>query len=65
MWTRDLAVQEAQELLSECPSAEVKVGPRLKELTDSWAALTHNCEEKKIRLHEAHQVLFQMGENAP
>ncbi|XP_056867453.1 spectrin beta chain, non-erythrocytic 5 isoform X2 [Takifugu flavidus] len=53
----DSLTKEAQELLSECPSAEAKVGPRLKELTDSWAALIHNCEEKKIRLHEAHQAL--------
>lgn len=49
-------MQEAEQLLSECHSAEAKVRPRLQELTDSWDSLIHNCKEKKARLHEACQV---------
>lgn len=37
-------------------SADGKVRPRLRELTDSWDALILNCQEKKNRLHEAYQV---------
>ena len=47
-----LCVQEGEAMLS----ADGKVRPRLRELTDSWDALILNCQEKKNRLHEAYQV---------
>ncbi|XP_029350237.1 spectrin beta chain, non-erythrocytic 5 [Echeneis naucrates] len=50
----DTLTKEGEKLLSE---SEVKVGPRLRELTDSWDALIHNCKEKKNRLQEAYQAL--------
>ena len=50
------SLQEGEKLLSESRSAEAKVRPRLRELTDSWDALIHNCKEKKSRLQEAYQV---------
>ncbi|XP_068456287.1 spectrin beta chain, non-erythrocytic 5 [Clinocottus analis] len=53
----DTLTEEAEKLLSECPSAKVKVGLRVKELTDSWDALIHNCKEKKTRLQQAYQAL--------
>ncbi|XP_029317025.1 LOW QUALITY PROTEIN: spectrin beta chain, non-erythrocytic 5 [Cottoperca gobio] len=53
----DTLTKEAEKLLSESRSADVKVGPRLRELTDSWDALIHNCKEKKTRLQEAYQAL--------
>ncbi|XP_054470225.1 LOW QUALITY PROTEIN: spectrin beta chain, non-erythrocytic 5 [Anoplopoma fimbria] len=53
----DALTKEAEKLLSECRSAELKVGLRLGELTDSWDALIHNCKEKKTRLQEAYQAL--------
>ncbi|KAI4798393.1 hypothetical protein KUCAC02_022079, partial [Chaenocephalus aceratus] len=46
-----------KKLLSDSRSAEVKVRPRLRELTDSWDALIQNCKEKKTRLQEAYQAL--------
>lgn len=49
-------MQDGEKLLSESRSAEAKVRPRLRELTDSWDALIHNCKEKKARLQEAYQV---------
>ncbi|XP_034432002.1 spectrin beta chain, non-erythrocytic 1 [Hippoglossus hippoglossus] len=49
--------KEGEKLLSESSSAEGKVGPRLRELTDSWDALVHSCKEKKTRLQEAYQAL--------
>ncbi|GLD71857.1 spectrin beta chain, non-erythrocytic 2, partial [Lates japonicus] len=48
---------EGEKLLSESRSADVKVRPRLRELTDSWDSLIHNCKEKKTRLQEAYQAL--------
>ncbi|XP_068593345.1 spectrin beta chain, non-erythrocytic 5 [Cebidichthys violaceus] len=53
----DALTKEAEKLLSECRSADVKVKLRLRELTDSWDALIHNCKEKKTRLQEAYQAL--------
>ncbi|KAM9341571.1 spectrin beta chain, non-erythrocytic 5 [Symphorus nematophorus] len=53
----DAVTKEGEKLLSESRSAEVKVQPRLRELTDSWDALIHNCKEKKTRLQEAYQAL--------
>ncbi|XP_028422093.1 spectrin beta chain, non-erythrocytic 5 [Perca flavescens] len=53
----DTLTKEAQKLLSESGSADLKVGPRLRELEDSWDALLHNCKEKKTRLQEAYQAL--------
>ncbi|KAG7215088.1 hypothetical protein INR49_011666 [Caranx melampygus] len=53
----DTLTKEGEKLLTESRSAEVKVGPRLRELTDSWDALIHNCKEKKNRLQEAYQAL--------
>ncbi|XP_036927334.1 spectrin beta chain, non-erythrocytic 5 isoform X2 [Acanthopagrus latus] len=53
----DAATKEGEKLLSDSPSVEVKVRPRLRELTDSWDALIHNCKEKKTRLQEAYQAL--------
>lgn len=53
------AFQEGEKLLSESLSAEGKVRPRLRELTDSWDTLIHNGKEKKTRLQEAYQVLAQ------
>ncbi|XP_029973399.1 spectrin beta chain, non-erythrocytic 5 [Salarias fasciatus] len=53
----DALTKEAEKLLSECHAAESKVRPRLRELTDSWDALIHNCKEKKTRLQEAYQAL--------
>lgn len=50
-------MQDGEKLSSESRSAEAKVRPRLRELTDSWDALIHNCREKKARLQEAYQVL--------
>ncbi|XP_030614955.1 spectrin beta chain, non-erythrocytic 5 [Archocentrus centrarchus] len=53
----DTLTKEGEKLLSESLSAEAKVQPRLRELTDSWDALIHNCKEKKTRLQEAYQAL--------
>ncbi|KAM7403778.1 hypothetical protein PAMA_004285 [Pampus argenteus] len=53
----DTVSKEGEKLLSDCRSAEMKVRPRLRELTDSWDALIHNCKEKKARLQEAYQAL--------
>uniref|UniRef100_A0A3Q3WXZ6 Uncharacterized protein n=1 Tax=Mola mola TaxID=94237 RepID=A0A3Q3WXZ6_MOLML len=47
---------EGEEMLSAHGSADGKVRPRLGELTDSWDALIHGCQEKKSRLLEAYQV---------
>ncbi|KAJ0009205.1 hypothetical protein NQD34_016620 [Periophthalmus magnuspinnatus] len=44
-------------LMAESRSAEVKVGPKLKEMTENWESLLHNCKEKKSRLQEAYQAL--------
>uniref|UniRef100_UPI0037E8FE98 spectrin beta chain, non-erythrocytic 5 n=1 Tax=Semicossyphus pulcher TaxID=241346 RepID=UPI0037E8FE98 len=52
----DTLAKEGEKVL-ESRSAEVKVKPRLRELTDSWDALIHNCKEKKTRLQEAYQAL--------
>uniref|UniRef100_I3J096 Spectrin, beta, non-erythrocytic 5 n=1 Tax=Oreochromis niloticus TaxID=8128 RepID=I3J096_ORENI len=49
--------KEGEKLLSESLSAEEKVRPRVRELTDSWDTLIHNCKEKKTRLQEAYQAL--------
>uniref|UniRef100_A0A3B4GB01 Spectrin beta chain, non-erythrocytic 5-like n=1 Tax=Pundamilia nyererei TaxID=303518 RepID=A0A3B4GB01_9CICH len=49
--------KEGEKLLSESLSAEGKVRPRLRELTDSWDTLIHNGKEKKTRLQEAYQAL--------
>ncbi|KAL6106061.1 sptbn5 [Pungitius sinensis] len=48
----DALTKEAEELLPE-----VKVGLRLRELTDSWEALIHLCKEKRSRLQEAYRAL--------
>ncbi|XP_035850836.1 spectrin beta chain, non-erythrocytic 5 [Sander lucioperca] len=53
----DTLTKEAEKLLSESGSAEGKVGPRLRELAESWDTLIHNCKEKKTRLQEAYQAL--------
>uniref|UniRef100_A0A3B4ZEI6 Spectrin, beta, non-erythrocytic 5 n=1 Tax=Stegastes partitus TaxID=144197 RepID=A0A3B4ZEI6_9TELE len=53
----DALTKEGEKLLSESRSAEMKVQPRLRELTDSWDALIKNCKEKKTRLQEAYQAL--------
>ncbi|XP_022067652.2 spectrin beta chain, non-erythrocytic 5 isoform X2 [Acanthochromis polyacanthus] len=53
----DALTKEGEKLLSESRSADVKVGPRLRELMDSWDALIQNCKEKKTRLQEAYQAL--------
>ncbi|XP_056249803.1 spectrin beta chain, non-erythrocytic 5 [Seriola aureovittata] len=53
----DNLTKEGEKLLSQSRSADVKVGPRLRELTDSWDTLIHNCKEKKSRLQEAYQAL--------
>ncbi|XP_035467370.2 spectrin beta chain, non-erythrocytic 5 isoform X2 [Scophthalmus maximus] len=53
----DTLAKDGEKLLSESVSSEAKVGPRLKELTDAWDALIHNCGEKKTRLQEAYQAL--------
>ncbi|KAM9354795.1 spectrin beta chain, non-erythrocytic 5 [Pholidichthys leucotaenia] len=53
----DTLTKEAENLLSDSRSAEVKVRPRLKELTESWDSLIQNCREKKTRLQEAYQAL--------
>uniref|UniRef100_A0A4W6DIZ9 Spectrin beta, non-erythrocytic 5 n=1 Tax=Lates calcarifer TaxID=8187 RepID=A0A4W6DIZ9_LATCA len=53
----DTLTKEGEKLLSESRSADVKVRPRLRELTDSWDSLIHNCKEKKTRLQEAYQAL--------
>ncbi|XP_076022140.1 spectrin beta chain, non-erythrocytic 5 [Genypterus blacodes] len=53
----DAMTKEGEKLLLDCSSAEGKVRPRLKELTDSWDTLIHNCKEKKTRLQEAYQAL--------
>ncbi|XP_039992754.1 spectrin beta chain, non-erythrocytic 5 isoform X2 [Xiphias gladius] len=53
----DTLTKEGEKLLSESGSADVKVRPRLRELTDSWDTLIHNCKEKKTRLQEAYQAL--------
>ncbi|XP_020497621.2 spectrin beta chain, non-erythrocytic 5 [Labrus bergylta] len=52
----DALTKEGEKLL-ESHSAEVKVRPRLRELTESWDALIQNCKEKKTRLQEAYQAL--------
>ncbi|KAF7648029.1 hypothetical protein LDENG_00163000 [Lucifuga dentata] len=49
--------KEGEKLLSDCSSAEMKVQPQLKELTENWNALIFNCKEKKTRLQEAYQAL--------
>lgn len=55
-------LQEGEKLTRESRSAEVKVGPRLREVTENWESLVHNCKEKKSRLQEAYQVkLFLMA----
>ncbi|KAK7880460.1 hypothetical protein WMY93_032905 [Mugilogobius chulae] len=38
---------EGQKLLSESRSAEVKVGPKLREMTENWESLLQNCKEKR------------------
>ncbi|KAK5886954.1 hypothetical protein CesoFtcFv8_017933 [Champsocephalus esox] len=53
----DTLTKESEKLLSDSRSADVKVRPRLRELTDSWDALIQNCKEKKTRLQEAYQAL--------
>ncbi|CAN9501902.1 unnamed protein product [Ophioblennius macclurei] len=53
----DALTKEAEKLLSEWRAAESKVRPRLRELTESWDALMHNCKEKKTRLQEAYLAL--------
>ncbi|XP_040917192.1 spectrin beta chain, non-erythrocytic 2 [Toxotes jaculatrix] len=53
----DTLTKKGEKLLSESRSAEVKVRPRLRELTDGWDTLIHNCKEKKTRLQEAYQAL--------
>ncbi|CAJ1074861.1 spectrin beta chain%2C non-erythrocytic 5 [Xyrichtys novacula] len=52
----DALMKEGEKLL-ESRSAEMKVRPRLRELTDSWDALIKHCKEKKTRLQEAYQAL--------
>ncbi|XP_070699072.1 spectrin beta chain, non-erythrocytic 5 [Pempheris klunzingeri] len=52
----DALTKEAETLLCHS-AAEVKVRPRLRELTDGWDAVIHNCKEKKTRLQEAYQAL--------
>ncbi|XP_038585015.1 spectrin beta chain, non-erythrocytic 5 isoform X1 [Micropterus salmoides] len=47
--------KEGEKLLSESPSAELKA--RLRDVTESWADLIHNCNEKKTRLQQAYQAL--------
>lgn len=42
--------------MSDCRTAEAKIQPRLRELTDTWDALMLDCKEKKSRLQEAYQV---------
>ncbi|KAK2826814.1 hypothetical protein Q5P01_021028 [Channa striata] len=54
----DTLTKEGEKLLTDCSSAEAKVRPRLRELTDSWDTLIHNCKEKKTRLQEAYQALL-------
>ncbi|XP_069573815.1 spectrin beta chain, non-erythrocytic 5 [Brachyistius frenatus] len=53
----DSLTKEGEKLLSESRPADMKVRPRLGELTDSWDALISNCKEKKTRLQEAYQAL--------
>ncbi|XP_068608001.1 spectrin beta chain, non-erythrocytic 5 [Brachionichthys hirsutus] len=53
----DTLMQEGEKLLSESCSSEIKVGPRLRELMDTWEALIRNSKEKKARLQEAYQAL--------
>uniref|UniRef100_A0A3Q3IUH0 Calponin-homology (CH) domain-containing protein n=1 Tax=Monopterus albus TaxID=43700 RepID=A0A3Q3IUH0_MONAL len=53
----DTLTKEGEKLLSESGSAEAKVQLRLRELTDNWDTLVHNCKEKKARLQEAYQAL--------
>ncbi|XP_035529504.1 spectrin beta chain, non-erythrocytic 5 [Morone saxatilis] len=53
----DALTKEGEKLLSKSRLVEAKVRPRLRELTDSWGALIHNCKEKKTRLQEAYQAL--------
>ncbi|XP_047467733.1 spectrin beta chain, non-erythrocytic 5 [Mugil cephalus] len=53
----DTLTKEGQKLLSESRSAETKVRPRLKELSEGWDALIQNCKEKKTRLQEAYKAL--------
>ncbi|XP_041668259.1 spectrin beta chain, non-erythrocytic 5 [Cheilinus undulatus] len=52
----DALTKEGEKLL-ESRSVEVKVRPRLRELSDSWDTLIRNCKEKKTRLQEAYQAL--------
>ncbi|XP_034530593.1 spectrin beta chain, non-erythrocytic 1 [Notolabrus celidotus] len=52
----DALTKEGEKLL-ESRSAELKIRPRLRELTDSWDALIKHCKEKKTRLQEAYQAL--------
>ncbi|CAK6979040.1 spectrin beta chain%2C non-erythrocytic 5 [Scomber scombrus] len=53
----DTLSKEGEKLVSDYRSAEAKVRPRLRELTDNWDALISNCKEKKTRLQEAYQAL--------
>nr|XP_057947283.1 spectrin beta chain, non-erythrocytic 5-like isoform X2 [Doryrhamphus excisus] len=53
----DALAKEADKLLSDGGTVVAKVQPRLKELTEGWAALMRSCEEKKNRLQEAYQAL--------
>ncbi|XP_068195162.1 spectrin beta chain, non-erythrocytic 5 isoform X2 [Antennarius striatus] len=53
----DALTQEGEKLLADSRPAEVKVRPRLREVTDSWDALIRNSKEKKTRLQEAYQAL--------
>ncbi|XP_054653046.1 spectrin beta chain, non-erythrocytic 1 isoform X2 [Dunckerocampus dactyliophorus] len=53
----DTLTKEAAKLLSDGGTVEAKVQPRLKELTEGWAALMRSCEEKKNRLQEAYRAL--------
>ncbi|XP_029982912.1 spectrin beta chain, non-erythrocytic 5 [Sphaeramia orbicularis] len=53
----DTLSKEGEKLVSDCRSSEVKVKPRLRELTENWDSLIHSCKEKKNRLQEAYQAL--------
>ncbi|XP_028251320.1 spectrin beta chain, non-erythrocytic 5 [Parambassis ranga] len=53
----DGLIKEGEKLLSDSRSVEIKIRPRLRELTDSWDTLIHNCKEKKTRLQEAYEAL--------
>ncbi|XP_029899947.1 spectrin beta chain, non-erythrocytic 5 isoform X2 [Myripristis murdjan] len=53
----DALIQEGERLLAGGHPAEEKLRPRLRELSDGWDALIHNCQEKKTRLQQAYQAL--------